>query len=659
MFEDFSSRAAAVTLRTYCRPKDDEGTSFESWPEVIQRSTYDHHLRLWEEAGGSPNLEELKELNQLGLERKGLLAGRTLWLGGTDYAYTKSSSQFNCSAVEISSVYDLVDAFWLLLNGCGVGAIPRVGILHGYLQPIPELEIVPSTKDKNYRGRKNNIEILPCASNDYTWTIDIGDDAGSWAKSLGKLVNSPRTKIRKLRLVFEEVRGPGGRLKGYGWICNGFRPLADAYIAIHRILNRKAGNLLDELDIGDIFNWCGSVLSSRRAAENLLLDSYSPMKESFTIRKENYWIDNPQRRQSNDSFLFWTKQTKKELTDLLYYALIRGDPGIVNASGMIRKAPWGRKLNPCFEIFLGAFCNLCDFSLPCFDGDFAALERAIWILARANYRQTCVNLNDGILQPTWHQSNEALRLCGISPTGVVQADYLTDYQIRRLRNIAVVGAYSMADELGMPRPKAITTMQPNGTKSKIRGRKRKEITEGMHLPLGELIFNWINFSVHDPLIEGFEAAGYNILPNPNDPANVLVCFPIEYPNTKFDLVNGKKVNLEPATKQLDRYLRWNNLWCDHNVSSTISFDESEIPEIVDWLDYNWDNGYIATAFLARNDPTKSAKELGHPYLPQDVVTEEVFREYDSKLRPINWSKYCHGIYDLNESGCQGGACPVR
>lgn len=72
MFEDFSSRAAAVTLRTYCRPLDDEGSKFESWPEVIQRSTYDHHLRLWEEAGGSPDLSELEELKQLGLERKRL-----------------------------------------------------------------------------------------------------------------------------------------------------------------------------------------------------------------------------------------------------------------------------------------------------------------------------------------------------------------------------------------------------------------------------------------------------------------------------------------------------------------------------------------------------------------------------------------------------------
>ena len=34
--------------------------------------------------------------------------------------------------------------------------------------------------------------------------------------------------------------------------------------------------------------------------------------------------------------------------------------------------------------------------------------------------------------------------------------------------------------------------------------------------------------------------------------------------------------------------------------------------------------YIATAFLPRPDPTKTAADLGHPYLPQEVVTAEQY-----------------------------------
>jgi ribonucleoside-triphosphate reductase len=44
-------------------------------------------------------------------------AGRTLWLGGTNIARTREASMFNCSHTNVETVYDLVDAFWLLLQG--------------------------------------------------------------------------------------------------------------------------------------------------------------------------------------------------------------------------------------------------------------------------------------------------------------------------------------------------------------------------------------------------------------------------------------------------------------------------------------------------------------------------------------------------------------
>ncbi|MEB3269957.1 MAG: hypothetical protein VKJ09_15560, partial [Leptolyngbya sp.] len=262
-----SARSEAITRRTYNRPLDDDGTKFETWEQTVRRSHYDHHLRLWEEAGGTPDVAELEELNGLGVSRSGTVSGRTLWLGGTEYAYSRSASQYNCSALNLCTVFDMVDAFWLLLNGCGVGGKPQSGTLHGYYRRIPELEVVPSERGKDYRGRKHNIETPPSADNGWVWTIDVGDSAEAWSKTLGKMLVSPRKRVNKLRLVFTENRGPGGRLRGYGWICNGFLPMANAMTAVHRILNRTAGNLLSEDDIGDIFNWMGTVLSSRRAAE--------------------------------------------------------------------------------------------------------------------------------------------------------------------------------------------------------------------------------------------------------------------------------------------------------------------------------------------------------------------------------------------------------
>lgn len=222
----FSDRARAVTLRTYNRPLDDDGSKFETWEDTVRRSTYDHHKRLWQEADGQVDEDELEELNQLGVERKGLVAGRTLWLGGTKYAYSRAASQMNCCFSQAHSVYDIVDIGWLLLNGCGVGFTPKAGILHGYTKPIPEVRVNPSLRAADYKGDPKNFEDMPSVTNDYTWTIKVGDSAEAWAKAAGKLLNPATRHAKRLQLDFSECRGPGGRLKGYGWICNGYEPMA-------------------------------------------------------------------------------------------------------------------------------------------------------------------------------------------------------------------------------------------------------------------------------------------------------------------------------------------------------------------------------------------------------------------------------------------------
>lgn len=117
---EVSTRAQVITRRTYNRPVSDEGTIFETWAETVGR-VIDHQQWLWERAAGRDltDLEfaELYDLEQLMLDRKVSMSGRTLWLGGTDVAKTREASQFNCSFTEVETVYDVVDVLWLLLQG--------------------------------------------------------------------------------------------------------------------------------------------------------------------------------------------------------------------------------------------------------------------------------------------------------------------------------------------------------------------------------------------------------------------------------------------------------------------------------------------------------------------------------------------------------------
>jgi len=453
-----SLRAQVITRRTYNRPLPEGG--FESWEQTVDR-VIGHQEWLWNRAMNLPEdddgvFAELGELKQLMMERKVLTSGRTLWLGGTEVAKKREASQFNCSFTNVETVMDCVDVLWLLLQGCGVGFRPVIGQLTGYEKPMQKLSIIRSTRtDKG--GNQNNVETFK----DGVWTIKVGDSAEAWAKSIGKLV-AHKFPASELVLDFSEIRPAGERLAGYGWISSGDASLAAAYEAIHAILNRRAGSLLNRMDILDLVNWMGTVLSSRRSAEIALFEYGEDEWKEFAVAKDQFWVNNPQRAQSNNSLLFTQKPTVAALEGIFKLMVDSGgsEPGFINGQAAMKRAPWMKGVNPCAEILLGnkSFCNLTEVDLHKFHGDSAGLRRAVHLAARANYRQTCVNLRDGILQEAWHLNNSFLRLCGVGLTGIATRPDLKAYDYVELERTATSAAYAMADELGTPRPKNVTTV---------------------------------------------------------------------------------------------------------------------------------------------------------------------------------------------------------
>ena len=657
MINKQSLRSKLLTRRTYNRPLNDAGTIFETWSRTVER-VIGHQEWLWQRAAPAtgPDYAELEELQQLMLEHKVLTSGRTLWLGGTDVAKRREASQFNCSFTNAETVYDIVDILWLLMQGCGVGFRPIVGQLTGFKKRIQDVEIIRSTR-KDKGGEQENTESYDESTG--TWTISIGDSAEAWAKSIGKLV-AHKFPANKLVLDFSQIRPSGERLKGYGWISSGDASLVKAYTAIVDLLNKRTDSLLTRIDILDLVNWLGTVLSSRRSAEIALFEYGEAEWEEFAVAKKDWWKDNVQRAQSNNSLIFKKKPLREELKHIFDLIVDSGgsEPGFTNGESAIKRAPWFKGFNPCVEILLGnkSFCNLTEVDVAKFRGDSAGLRRAIHLAARANYRQTCVNLLDGILQEAWHLNNEFLRLCGVGITGIVRRPDLQAYDYIELQRTATSAAYGMADELGLPRPKNVTCVKPSGTLSKI-----MDTTEGKHKPLGKYIFNNVNFGKFDPLVPLCRAAGYRVVDNPSDPEAVLITFPVKWEDVPFDKYekDGKvyEVNLESAVKQLDRYKMLMDNWCQQNVSATISYSVDEVDSIIDWLLENW-NSYVGVSFLFRTDPTKTAKDLGYLYLPQEVVSKEAYEAYVVNLQEIELEE-ANDIDAVLEDDCTSGACPIR
>lgn len=660
-----STRAKIVTRRTYSRPLDEEGNVFETWAETVDR-VIGHQQWLWERARGSAlgneQISELEEFRQLMLDRKVSVSGRTLWLGGTDISKKREASQFNCSFAQVSTVEDVASGFWLLLQGCGVGFEPITGVLNGFAKPV-EIQVIRS-KNQLEKGRETNVETIETIHGRKVWTISVGDSAEAWAKAPGKLL-AMKKPVDVLVLDFSEIRGPGIRLSGYGWISSGDVTLSAALVKIAELLNKKAGQLLSRIDILDVMNHLGTCLSSRRSAEIAIVPYGDPEWEAFALAKDKWWENNPQRAQSNNSLVFFEKPSKAELYGIFSLMERAGgsEPGFVNGAAARKRGPWFKGFNPCVEIILGdrSFCNLVEIDLGKFNGDEAGLLRAIYLASRANYRQTCVSLKDGVLQDSWHELNEFLRLQGVGLTGIVKWEYANNPKsFQTLKHYAHEGSYSIADELGLPRSKCITTVKPSGTLSKI-----MDTTEGVHKPLGKYIFNRVGFSKHDPIVSRCRAAGYLVEDHPVDPSSVLICFPVAYEDVEFTKKtvtrDGQEVevevNIESAVDQLERYKLLMDNYVDHNCSNTISYSPDEVPAIVDWLDRNWDT-YVGVSFLYRSDPTKTAADLGYLYLPQTTVTKEDYDAYVATLSSVELDG-ANSFDELTDAECATGACPIR
>jgi ribonucleoside-triphosphate reductase (formate) len=661
---EISVRAQIITRRTYNRPLDESGTRFETWEQTIDR-VIGHQRRLWEEARGSSlgadQAEELEELRRLYLSRKSLPAGRTLWMGGTDLVWgspsrrARPASNYNCCFVQIRTVHDIVDAFWLLLQGAGVGFKPVKGTLFGFVRPM-DVEVIPSTRTD--RGPDANIETWD--ADDRVWTIRVGDSAEAWAKAVGKIV-AGKYPARKIVLDFTQLRPAGVRLRGYGWISSGWEPLSRALVAVCGVMNRRSGKQLSRVDLWDIINWLGTVLSTRRSAQCGLIDHGDPEWRAIATRKPPGFAADPAlqyRSQSNNSLLFHERPSRKQLRDIFSMMVANGgaEPGFVNVEECRRRAPWFEGFNPCFEINLAdkGVCNLCENNIAGYDDD-GRLHRALWLNARANYRQTCVDLRDGILQDAWHQTNENLRLCGVGICGVTRRPDLADFDFKMLRNTAVAGAYSMADELGTPRPQNVSCLKPGGTTPKI-----MDTTESCYMPVGEYIFNDVNFSRHDPLLPRLMDAGYYVYDHPTDPTGLLARLPVSYRGVD----PSSLAESETAIAQLERYRRLQRSYSDQNTSITVYYDPGETDGMTDWFMDHWDAySACAFAFRQRTEDGESQAEMIRQfgYLPQRVVSESEFVAYEARLAPLDLDGLVGVDADsfVVDQDCFTGACPAR
>ena len=93
-------------------------------------------------------------------------------------------------------------------------------------------------------------------------------------------------------------------------------------------------------------------------------------------------------------------------------------------------------------------------------------------------------------------------------------------------------------------------------------------------------------------------------------------------------------------------------YVEQNCSITVSYKEDEIPYIINWLKSNW-SSYVGVSFL----PITDSQQV-YSYLPQEVVSPQVYEEYVAQLTPVDLEEV-KGNHELEDDECLQGVCPIK
>jgi ribonucleoside-triphosphate reductase (thioredoxin) len=110
-----------------------------------------------------------------------------------------------------------------------------------------------------------------------------------------------------------------------------------------------------------------------------------------------------------------------------------------------------------------------------------------------------------------------------------------------------------------------------------------------------------------------------------------------------------------AREQFETYFRFQRYYTDHNSSNTITVRPHEWAEVEEIVYENWDN-FVGVSFLALDGGT-------YQLAPYEAITKEQYEALKASMKdfdPAILEKYETGDdFDLDQSGCESGVCPVR
>jgi hypothetical protein len=299
----------------------------------------------------------------------------------------------------------------------------------------------------------------------------------------------------------------------------------------------------------------------------------------------------------------------------------------------------------CSEIILRdrEFCNLSEVVIRADDTPDTLARKVRLATILGTFQSTLTNFR--YLSSDWKKNCEEERLLGVSLTGIMdneitngRAGDLPDL-LEHLRHVAVDTNKEYAHKLKINESAAITCCKPSGTVSQL-----VDAASGIHARHASYYIRRVRADRKDPICQFMIDKGFPAEPCVMKPNHTMVfSFPMKSPEhciTRNDMT---------ALEQLQIWLTYQQYWCEHKPSVTITVRDEEWMEVGAWVYKHFDE-ISGISFLPHSDHT-------YRQAPYEDCTKEQYETMLSKLpKDVDWSELSKYEKEDNTTGTQTFSC---
>ena len=606
----------------------------ETWEETVKRyfDFFEKHLK-----GRKGIKEQRKELEEAVFKMEIMPSMRSLMTAG-EALERDNVAGYNCAYLAVNKTKAFDECLFILMCGTGVGfSVER-----------REVEKLPEVPDELF---------------DTDTTIVVADSKIGWAKAYKELIQMlfagqiPKWDMSK-------VRPAGERLKTFGGRSSGPLPLDNLFNFSVEIFQNAKGRKLSSIECHDLMCKIAEIVVVGGVRRSALISLSNLTDERMRNAKTGqWWLDNTQRALSNNSVAYTEKPDVgiflKEWMSLI--ASKSGERGIFNraaAKKQVEKLGERRDINhsfgtnPCSEIILRdkEFCNLTEVVIRPEDDPATLIEKVRLATILGTWQATLTDFR--YLSKEWKSNCDEEALLGVSLTGIMDNTYTNGTRdklpelLDGLKKVAIETNKKISKQVGVEHSAAITCVKPSGTVSQL-----VDAASGIHARHSLFYIRTVRGDKKDPLCQFMVEKGIPYESDVTKPEHTWVfSFPIKTSK------NATCRNDKSAIQQLEFWKLYQENWCEHKPSVTITVKEEEWIEVGAWVYKNFDM-ISGISFLPYSD--HSYKQA--PY--QECDEKEYLDMLKKMPTDIDWNELSK--YELNDNtrgsqeyACTGDKCEV-